>query len=117
MIRCKLFTIPDFLCLQLLSIAHENYKMLILFHIQDIVNEINRNDSRFFADKISNNYIDKLYSKALKFGAIGVKLLGAGGTGFLLVLAYDHHLIEKNMDCRFLKVNIDQVGSTIIYQD
>ncbi|SVC37537.1 uncharacterized protein METZ01_LOCUS290391 [marine metagenome] len=69
------------------------------------------------ADKISNNYIDKLYSKALKFGAIGAKLLGAGGTGFLLVLAYDHHLIEKNMDCRFLKVNIDQVGSTIIYQD
>ena len=69
------------------------------------------------ADKISNNYIDKLYSKALKFGAIGGKLLGAGGTGFLLVLAYDHHLIEKNMDCRFLKVNIDQVGSTIIYQD
>ena len=69
------------------------------------------------ADKISNNYIDKLYSKALKYGAIGGKLLGAGGTGFLLVLAYDHHLIEKNMDCRFLKVNIDQVGSTIIYQD
>ena len=41
----------------------------------------------------------------------------AGGTGFLLVLAYDHHLIEKNLDCRFLKINIDQVGSTIIYQD
>ena len=33
---------------------------------------------------ISNDTIDELYDKALKAGALGGKLLGAGGGGFLL---------------------------------
>ncbi len=57
------------------------------------------------------------YSIALKNGAIGGKLLGAGETGFLLIMAHDHQSIEKNMDCRLLKVNFDLVGSKIIYKD
>ena len=39
-----------------------------------------------------------------------------GKTGFLLIMANGYQLIEKNMDCRFLKVNIDTVGSKIIYK-
>ncbi|WP_142413358.1 GHMP kinase [Hathewaya massiliensis] len=35
--------------------------------------------------KISNSKIDELYEEALKAGAIGGKLLGAGGGGYLLV--------------------------------
>lgn len=34
--------------------------------------------------KISNNFIDALYERGLKAGALGGKLLGAGGGGFLL---------------------------------
>ena len=34
--------------------------------------------------KISNSFIDDIYEKGLKSGAIGGKLLGAGGGGFLL---------------------------------
>lgn len=34
--------------------------------------------------KVSNGSIDELYSKAIKAGALGGKLLGAGGGGFLL---------------------------------
>ena len=81
----------------------------------DLLNK-NWSYKKHMADKISNNYIDKLYSKALKYGAIGGKLLGAGGTGFLLIMAHDHQLIENNMDCRFLKVNIDLIGTKIIYK-
>ena len=33
---------------------------------------------------ITNDYIDKLFEVALKNGAIGGKLLGAGGGGFML---------------------------------
>ena len=33
---------------------------------------------------ISNNSIDILYAKGIKAGALGGKLLGAGGGGFLL---------------------------------
>ena len=37
------------------------------------------------SNKISNPQIDELYEEALKAGAMGGKLLGAGGGGFLLL--------------------------------
>jgi D-glycero-alpha-D-manno-heptose-7-phosphate kinase len=39
---------------------------------------------RQLASKISNGEIDSLYEKGLAVGAVGGKLLGAGGSGFLL---------------------------------
>lgn len=39
---------------------------------------------RGITDKVSTNSIDAVYEKAIKAGAIGGKLLGAGGGGFLL---------------------------------
>ena len=36
------------------------------------------------ASKTSTEYIDSLYQKGLDAGAVGGKLLGAGGGGFLL---------------------------------
>ncbi len=39
---------------------------------------------RSISDKISNNMIDDIYQKALNSGALGGKLLGAGGGGCLL---------------------------------
>ncbi|MFC2044892.1 GHMP kinase, partial [Chloroflexota bacterium] len=39
-----------------------------------------------FSDKITDPYIDELYEVAMKNGAIGGKLLGAGGGGYLLFL-------------------------------
>ncbi|MBM3213684.1 GHMP kinase [Candidatus Poribacteria bacterium] len=40
---------------------------------------------RQFASKVSNSQIDAMYETALEAGAIGGKLLGAGGGGFLLL--------------------------------
>lgn len=39
---------------------------------------------RGIGSKISNDFIDKLYERGIKAGALGGKLLGAGGGGFLL---------------------------------
>lgn len=39
---------------------------------------------RSLGDKVSNSRIDELYATALEQGALGGKLLGAGGGGFLL---------------------------------
>ncbi|MCG3769688.1 MAG: D-glycero-alpha-D-manno-heptose 7-phosphate kinase [Nitrosomonadaceae bacterium] len=39
---------------------------------------------RQFSNKISNQYLDDIYSSALSAGAVGGKLLGAGGGGFFL---------------------------------
>ena len=34
--------------------------------------------------KISPDYVDEIYNKAIKAGALGGKLLGAGGGGFMI---------------------------------
>ena len=42
---------------------------------------------RSLTDKISTPNIDRIYESALKAGAIGGKLLGAGGGGYMLIFA------------------------------
>lgn len=42
---------------------------------------------RSLSDKVSTPFIDELYQRAKNAGAIGGKLLGAGGGGFLLLFA------------------------------
>lgn len=39
---------------------------------------------RKLAGGITNNYIDEIYDKGIRSGALGGKLLGAGGAGFIL---------------------------------
>jgi galactokinase/mevalonate kinase-like predicted kinase len=46
---------------------------------------------RELASGISNTTIDELYENALKAGAMGGKILGAGGGGFLLVFCKTKH--------------------------
>lgn len=41
---------------------------------------------RQLSDKVTNKEIDKMYIKAKKAGALGGKIIGAGGGGFLLVM-------------------------------
>ena len=38
---------------------------------------------------MTNYFIEKLYKDALKNGAVGGKLVGAGGGGFLLFYCHD----------------------------
>jgi D-glycero-alpha-D-manno-heptose-7-phosphate kinase len=42
------------------------------------------NMKKGLSDKISNPFIDKCYDMALKNGALGGKIMGAGGGGFLM---------------------------------
>jgi D-glycero-alpha-D-manno-heptose-7-phosphate kinase len=48
---------------------------------------------RSFSSKISNSFLDKIYNGAIQNGAIGGKLLGAGGGGYFLfyVPSFDRH--------------------------
>ena len=46
---------------------------------------------------MSNDFIDKAYSIALKNGAIGGKLVGAGGGGFLMFFATDKDKLRNAM--------------------
>jgi D-glycero-alpha-D-manno-heptose-7-phosphate kinase len=70
------------------------------------------------ASKISNAYIDDLYGAALQAGALGGKITGAGGGGFLLlycprekqdaVRGALHHLPE-------LPFHLERDGTKIIF--
>lgn len=44
-----------------------------------------------FADSISNKFVDDIYKKAKDAGALGGKLIGSGGGGFLLLYANPAH--------------------------
>lgn len=57
---------------------------------------------RRFSRKITNSRLDEIYENALKNGAIGGKLLGAGGGGFFVFYAppfYKHNLLNYLESC------------------
>lgn len=70
------------------------------------------------ANEISNLAIDNWYKKARKLGAIGGKILGAGGGGFLLLYAdpKKHKKIIKALpELRPLSFKLEPQGSKIIF--
>ena len=53
--------------------------------------------------EISNEKINFMYDQALKNGAVGGKLVGAGGGGFLMFYASDKEKLRSKM--KSLKIN------------
>lgn len=70
------------------------------------------------ATKITNTIIDGYYEKARKAGAIGGKILGSGGGGFLLLYCEEEKqgkVREALADLREAPFNFEPEGSKIIY--
>jgi D-glycero-alpha-D-manno-heptose-7-phosphate kinase len=61
---------------------------------------------RQFSEKISSSRLDQIYAEAKSNGAIGGKLLGAGGGGFFLFYAppYRKHQLISHLDGLGLKI-------------
>lgn len=75
---------------------------------------------RTLTPMVSSPEIDSYYEKALDAGAIGGKLLGAGGGGFLLFYVEPHkqQLVKDAMrDLYHMPVAFDDSGSRITYYD
>ena len=69
------------------------------------------------ASSITNNKINQYYEKALSAGALGGKLLGAGGGGFLLLYCPKQrqpHVAEV-LNLRQLDFSFEPEGSRVIY--
>ena len=69
---------------------------------------------------ISTTEIDNYYQKALDSGAIGGKLLGAGGGGFLLLYVEEENkqfVIDALPNLFHLNIRFDQGGTRITYYD
>jgi D-glycero-alpha-D-manno-heptose-7-phosphate kinase len=70
--------------------------------------------------EISSSHIDDYYEKAIKAGALGGKLLGAGGGGFLLfyVTPEKQKAVKKALsDLQELDFNFENFGTRITYYD
>ena len=98
----------------------------------NLFNEIQNNNHKAFGeilnanwllkksltDGISNKFIDDCYDTAIKAGALGGKILGAGAGGFLMFYApkKNHKKIESSLS-RLQKVDVkfEKNGSQIIY--
>jgi D-glycero-alpha-D-manno-heptose-7-phosphate kinase len=74
---------------------------------------------RGITNKMSNDSIDRWYRMALKHGALGGKIIGAGGGGFLLLFADHNHdkiktlMAEEGLIYTPFKFDFD--GSRIVY--
>ena len=69
---------------------------------------------------VSNNEVDKIYNLAIKSGALGGKLLGAGGGGFILFYAPKEthkNIINKLNHLIHVPFKFENLGSTVaLYQ-
>lgn len=69
------------------------------------------------ADSVSNPSLDEIYDEAIKAGALGGKLLGAGGGGFMLFYVepdYREKVIQRLSKLIHVKFKLGAQGSKIV---
>ena len=67
---------------------------------------------RIRSSGMTNDFIDEIYTKALHNGAVGGKLVGAGGGGFLMFYASDRSKLRAAMN----KYNLEEVRFSFDYE-
>lgn len=74
---------------------------------------------RGLTSKISTSEIDEIYKRALRAGAIGGKLLGAGGGGFILFYVRPEHqekIKNELSELLYVPFKFEELGSSIVYK-
>ncbi len=71
------------------------------------------------ARSISNGQIDEYYQKAIDAGAVGGKLLGAGGGGFLLFYCDEEKqdAVEEALGLQLMDFDVSARGSRVIFSE
>lgn len=75
---------------------------------------------RSLSAKVSNPYIEDIYSAAMSAGAVGGKVIGAGGGGFMLFFVHPHDQARVRERLRHLihvPFKMESSGSRIIFFD
>ena len=70
------------------------------------------------SSKITNPYLDNIYEAGIQAGALGGKLLGAGGGGFILFFAKpeaQENIKKELKNLLYVPFQFDYLGSQIIY--
>jgi D-glycero-alpha-D-manno-heptose-7-phosphate kinase len=70
------------------------------------------------SEGISSEEIDSMYERCQQAGALGAKLLGAGGGGYMLALTDAKSKIRQEFSDRTcLDVGISHEGARVVYRD
>lgn len=116
------------------NIAHRNNELVLMNKTVDDAIAVLQNSERSLLDfgdlldqgwklkralseKVSNELIDGLYARAKRAGALGGKLLGAGGGGFLLLFARpeDQDAIKRELkDFIYVPFGFEDSGTRIV---
>ena len=73
-----------------------------------------------FTRDISNNYLNRIYKKAISNGCYGGKLLGAGGGGFFIFICkkqLQKNVIHKIKNCKHVNFKFHNEGTKNFYLD
>lgn len=73
---------------------------------------------RSISSNVSNDYLDSIYETARKNGAIGGKIVGAGGGGFMLFYVpeeYQQNVKNALSNVVWVPISFEKNGSKIIY--
>jgi D-glycero-alpha-D-manno-heptose-7-phosphate kinase len=102
------------------ELAEKSYDSLIKKDINKIGEYLKENweYKKKLASNVSNPEIEKMYNAAMNAGALGAKISGAGGGGFLLVYCernYQDRLRNAMKEYRELPFLLDKFGSRIIF--
>ncbi len=118
---------------QISNIPNKKKELQTMYNmVQEAVNVLNANDLRRFgfmldeawkikrglSDKIATPYIDELYEAAKGAGALGGKLLGAGGGGFILFFVEPQNqakVRERFKNLLEVPFRFENLGSQIIF--
>jgi D-glycero-alpha-D-manno-heptose-7-phosphate kinase len=90
---------------------HDFYQLGKLMHE-------NWNIKKGLSNSISPDMIDQWYSKAINAGAVGGKLIGAGGGGFLLFLSpieRQSRVVDAVHGLERHRIQIENLGSRVVY--
>jgi len=105
---------------KMVALVNEMRDALYADELTEFGNLLHRNWvlKKELASKISNPELNKLYDTALNNGAIGGKVLGAGGGGFLLMYCEkeDQDNVRKALHpLKEMEFGFDREGSKLIY--
>jgi galactokinase/mevalonate kinase-like predicted kinase len=77
------------------------------------------NEKKNISSQVSTAEINNLENQLIGLGAKAVKLLGAGGSGFLLSIAdpLTTEKIKKTFESRVLNFKFDTEGTTCIFRN
>ena len=105
--------------LEILKLAHDGYDAFCRENILDIGNLLKESweSKKRISPLISGSKTEELMYDLQRYGMIGGKLIGSGGSGFIFGITKtkeDKLKIQKNFFNNFIDLNISQTGSIII---